>query len=145
GPATGGANESAPIDTSMDEDNPMLRRCLSGPSLIDSRVHTVGGQGKSGAKPARSRHCDRVEEVADVANRGRRPLGTPIVPGKARPPNPGSQETCPRPAKTTLEERVAHMPRPIQLRTAIACALALCVALAFTANASAFQATLRVV
>jgi hypothetical protein len=37
------------------------------------------------------------------------------------------------------------MPRPNQLRTAIACALALCVALAFTANASAFQATLRVV
>lgn len=37
------------------------------------------------------------------------------------------------------------MPRPIQLRTVIACALALCIALAFAADASAFQATLRVV
>jgi hypothetical protein len=37
------------------------------------------------------------------------------------------------------------MPRPIHLRTAAACALALCVALAFTANASALTATLRVV
>jgi len=37
------------------------------------------------------------------------------------------------------------MPRPFRLRTVIACALALCMALAFTANASAFQATLRVV
>ena len=37
------------------------------------------------------------------------------------------------------------MPRPSQFRIAAACALALCVALAFTANASALQATLRVV
>ena len=29
-----------------------------------ARVNTVGGQGKSGEKPARSRHCDRVKEVA---------------------------------------------------------------------------------
>ncbi len=37
------------------------------------------------------------------------------------------------------------MPRPLQLRTVVACALVLCMALAFTASASAFQATLRVV
>ena len=37
------------------------------------------------------------------------------------------------------------MPRPSHFRIAAACALALCVALAFTANASALQATLRVV
>jgi hypothetical protein len=39
------------------------------------------------------------------------------------------------------------MPRPLQLRTAVACALAVCVALAFASGASAkgFQATLRVV
>ena len=37
------------------------------------------------------------------------------------------------------------MPRPFRLRTVIACALALCLTLAFAANASALQATLRVV
>jgi hypothetical protein len=37
---------------------------FAGPPDRLARVNTVGGQGKSGAKPARSRHCDRVKEVA---------------------------------------------------------------------------------
>jgi hypothetical protein len=37
------------------------------------------------------------------------------------------------------------MPRPLQFRTVGACALVLCMALAFAGSASAFQATLRVV
>jgi len=55
--------------------------------------------------PAWSRHCDRVKEAAGA--NGASHWGRHRAPGKVRPTNPGSQETCPRPAKTTLEERVA--------------------------------------
>ena len=48
-------------------------------------------------RPARSRHCDRVKEVAGA--RAAPATGAPQMrPGKARPTSPGSQETCPRPA-----------------------------------------------
>jgi hypothetical protein len=67
---------------------------------------SVGGQGKSGASPAWSRHCDRVEEFAGAL--ARQPLeatlsfregASSLIP-EARRPVPGQ-------AKTTLEERVA--------------------------------------
>ena len=45
---------------------------------------SVGGQGKSGANPAWSRHCDRVEEVAGASRVSH--WGRHLVPGKARPP-----------------------------------------------------------
>ena len=52
------------------------------PGGIDSPAHTVGGQGKSGARPARSRHCDRVKQAAGA----RAPAtGDERVPGKVRP------------------------------------------------------------
>ena len=77
----------------------MLRQYLGGGSLIDSLVHTVGGQGKSGAKPARSRHCDRVEEVADAACRASATGGAPRpregAPAQPREPgdlSPASQD-----------------------------------------------------
>jgi hypothetical protein len=51
------------------------------------RVHfSAGGTGKSGAKPARSRHCERA------LRRRTRPLGSRLLPGKARRGAP-SQET----------------------------------------------------
>src|SRR4051795_11945664 len=71
----------------------------------------------------------------------------PRHPGKARPSSPGSQETCPRPAMTTLEERAASMPTLVPIRLAAACALALLLLLSTAAIASAkkFKADLRVV
>ena len=50
-------------------------------------------------------------------------------PGRCGRPSPGSQETCPRPAMTTLEERVAQMPRLVPSRLVAACALALALVL----------------
>ncbi len=54
---------------------------------------------------------------------GRRPLGMTQSPREGAADYPGSQETCPRPANTTLEERVAQMPRITPTRLAAACAL----------------------
>src|ERR1700729_4517704 len=71
-----------------DESSPMFRRGLSGGSLIDSAAYTVGGQGKSGAKPARPRHCDRVEEVADAAMRGVSATGDAHRPREGAPAQP---------------------------------------------------------
>jgi hypothetical protein len=74
-------------------------RCRPAPASIQradrlARVNTVGGQGKSGEKPARSRHCDRVEDVAGAL---RQPLGRTPIPREgaaaqtpeARRPVPG--------------------------------------------------------
>ena len=59
----------------------------------------VGGQGKSGANPARTRHCDRGEASARRARTERKPLARHEA-GKARTRRPGSQETCLRPSRT---------------------------------------------
>ena len=42
--------------------------------------HTAGGQGKSGAKPARSRHCDRVR--VSPHDSAAEPLGADASPGR---------------------------------------------------------------
>jgi hypothetical protein len=64
-------------------------------SGIDSR-HMAGGQGKSGARPVRPRHCDRV---GGSARRESATGGDTEFPGR-RGSRSGSQETCPRPART---------------------------------------------
>jgi hypothetical protein len=46
---------------------------------------TAGGQGKSGEKPARSRHCDRVMKRLHDASQ---PLGRHRRPGKAQQQSP---------------------------------------------------------
>src|ERR1044071_5208923 len=63
-------------------------RGRTGPGRADrlAPVNTVGGQGKSGAKPARSRHCDRVKEVAGAPSAGH--WGGHRFPGKVRPTTP---------------------------------------------------------
>ena len=53
------------------------------PGLDSPARHTVGGQGKSGAKPARSRHCDRAATASHDASQ---PLRRDSGPGKARQP-----------------------------------------------------------
>ena len=83
---------------------PRARLSQSLPGLADRRsrlppVHTAGGQGKSGASPARSRHCDRAKRRRETASQ---PLGRHRRSGR-RDGRPGSQETCPRPAN--------HVPR----------------------------------
>src|SRR5215208_5694040 len=89
------------------------------------RSQTAGGQGKSGEKPARSRHCDRAEDqkaAPPLRVRGRLwgcciATGEPPAPWEGAAVEPGSQETCPRPAKTTLEEGVAEMRITIWIAT----------------------------
>ena len=52
---------------------------------IDCRRHTAGGQGKSGANPARSRHCDRVTRRRTTQPRRRSATGDATASlGKAR-------------------------------------------------------------
>ena len=47
---------------------------------VDWRRHTAGGQGKSGAKPARSRHCDRAKR--DAASAGSATGDATASPGR---------------------------------------------------------------
>ena len=100
------------------------RRHGSPPRRIDSPRNTVGGQGKSGEKPARSRHCDRVKEVAGA--RAAPATGDATEsPGRRGRPTPEARRPVPGQPMTTLEERVASMPRLVPFRLAAACALAL--------------------
>ena len=58
---------------------------------IDCRRHTVGGQGKSGEKPARSRHCDRAKKPQAKASH----WGRHGVPGKVRWTTPEARRPVP--------------------------------------------------
>ena len=68
-------------------------------------AHTVGGQGKSGAKPARSRHCDRAEGRRGPERAGH--WGRHRLPGKARRRSRKPGDLSPAEPTTTLEEGVA--------------------------------------
>ena len=74
---------------------------------LDSRLHmTVGGQGKSGAKPARSRHCDRASTASHDASQ---PLRRESGLGKARRPARKPGDLPPAEPIRSLEGRVAPM------------------------------------
>ncbi len=74
---------------------------------LDWRRHTAGGQGKSGANPARSRHCDRAPRAARLPLGGQ-PLGTPQRPREGAARIPEARRPVRRPAVSTLEERMAR-------------------------------------
>ena len=62
----------------------------------------AGGQGKSGARPARTRHCDRGSPPHALT---RAATGSPTAAREGAASGPGSQETCPRRQAEALVER----------------------------------------
>src|SRR5918992_434230 len=104
----------------------VVRLCL--------RRSSAGGQGKSGAKPARSRHCERALRRRRCHWEADGFPGRRGAESEARRPGPGRSHT-------TLEERVAMTN---QIRGAVPAALAIVAASAPVADAAPVTVDVRV-